>query len=296
MLKPSVTDDQPAEPKTIPQFRDVIAGMTKSVFMKINPAATQLAATLCIFASLVWVLGASGQSTRRPTISAYINPGAVAAPARSFLFAFGDRIQRPGKERATLMGKYTDRSGAVDFRLVWEVPGRLRFDRSDKPGRPIIYDEVIGWNNAAAIAPDEAGALESLFDDSPESFFYGMVQGAGHRFLGNRFRADHGKTANYKGPWYDLYQVVAPVRSPQGISRRQKVYFFDSQSGLLSRVDYQAAGSVRISTEMSGWSTLNGQAFPGSVVRKENGVVVLTVNFTSVSVGPTASDGIFPGH
>ena len=152
MLKPSVTDDQPAEPKTIPQFRDVIAGMTKSVFMKINPAATQLAATLCIFASLVWVLGASGQSTRRPTISAYINPGAVAAPARSFLFAFGDRIRRPGKERATLMGKYTDRSGAVDFRLVWEVPGRLRFDRSDKPGRPIIYDEVIGWNNAAAIA------------------------------------------------------------------------------------------------------------------------------------------------
>src|SRR6058998_3832174 len=122
MFKGFATDDQRSERKTIPQFRDVIAGLTKSrLFMKIDPAATQLAAALCIFASLAWVPGASGQSTRRPTISTYINPGAIAVPARSFLFAVGDRIQRPGKERATLMGKYASRSGTADFRLIWEV-------------------------------------------------------------------------------------------------------------------------------------------------------------------------------
>src|SRR5262249_19948909 len=144
------------------------------------------------------------------------NPGAVAGPARSFLFAFGDRIQQPGKERIRLMGKYADRSGSADVNLIWEVPGRLRFDRSDKPGRPLIYDDTKGWNNAAAITPQEADALESLFDDSTESFFYGIVRGAGHRFLGGRFRIDNGKTPNYKGPWYDVYEVFTAVRSRAG--------------------------------------------------------------------------------
>ena len=46
--------------------------------------------------------------------------------------------------------------------VVWEVPGRFRFDRADKPERPIIYDDVNGWNNAGAIAGREADALESV--------------------------------------------------------------------------------------------------------------------------------------
>src|SRR5207237_850832 len=117
--------------------------------------------------------------------------------------AFGDRIQRPGKERVKLVGKYTDQFGSSDISLTWEVPGRFRLDRSDSTGRPIIYDAGT-WLGAL---PAEANALESLFDDTPESFFYAMLQGAAHRFLGNRFRADDGKTPNYKGPWYDVYQV-----------------------------------------------------------------------------------------
>jgi len=79
------------------------------------------------FATLAW---AASQFMPRPM--AYISPGTVSSLARSFLFAFGDRIQRPGKDRSTLMGKYVARSGAADFRLIWEVPGRLRLDRSDK--------------------------------------------------------------------------------------------------------------------------------------------------------------------
>ena len=96
----------------------------------------------------------------------YISPSAVATPARYFLFALGDRIQRPGKERTTLTGKYTDRSATTDVTVVWEVPGRFRFARSDKPERPLIYDDKNGWNSPGAIALDETGAMETLFDDT----------------------------------------------------------------------------------------------------------------------------------
>jgi len=264
--------------------------------MKINIGVKQLTVAFCIPASLGWVTRVHGQVTSRFATDSYINPGRVAGPARSFLFAFGDRIQRPGKERAIFTGKYTDRNGTADVAIAWEVPGRFRFDRSDKPGRPVIYDETSGWINAGALPSDEANALESLFDDTSESFFYATAHGAGRRFLGNCFRTDGGKTPNSSGPCYDVYQVFASVHSPSGLSRRPKLFLFDSRTRLLSRIEYQAAGSVHVSTELSGWHMLGGQAFPGSVVRKENGVVVLTVNFTSASAGPSASDGLFLGR
>ena len=264
--------------------------------MKINASARQWTVAACIAASLAWLPAANGQATSKPASGSYINSGQVASPVRSFLFAFGDRIQRPGKERTTFAGKYTDRSTTADLTLIWEVPGRVWIGRSDKPGRPIIYEETTGWMNAGAISSDEAGALESLFDDSSESFFYAMVRGSAHRFLGNCFRTDGGKTPNFNGPCYDVYEVFAPVHSPTGLSRRRKLFFFDSHTHLLSRVEYEATGSVRVSTELGGWRILSSQAFPGSVVRKENGVVVLTVNFTSALAGPSVSDGLFSGR
>ncbi len=266
-----------------------------NVHLKMKVHARQLAAGFCVAATLAWVPGAAGQLSPKPPSGSYVNPGKVAGPARSFLFAFGDRIQRPGKERATFAGKYTDRRGTVDVIIVWEVPGRLRLDRSDKPGRPVIYDETKGWSNVPASA-DEAGALESLFDDSPESFFYATAHGSAQRFLGNCFRTGGQKTSNNRGPCYDVYELIAPVHSPTGLSRKRKLFYFDSQTRLLSRVEYAAAGSVHVSTELSGWRILGSQAFPGSVVRKENGVVVLNVNFTGASAGPSLSDGLFAGR
>src|ERR1051326_3931822 len=201
-----------------------------------------LVITLSLLTCLALVLPADAQSRAGSPVHVpppgYVDAGAIASSARPLLSAFGERIQRPGKERVTLMGKLTDASGTFDVSLVWEVPGRFRLDRSDKPGRPLICDEAGAWNNGPAILPREAETLESLFDDTSESFFYGMVQGTASRFLGNRFRADNGKTPNYQGPWFDVYEVFAVVRGPQGISKRRKVFLFDSQTALLSRVDY----------------------------------------------------------
>ena len=235
----------------------------------------------------------SPQSNPQRASANYINPGAVASPARRFLFAFGDRIQRPGKERVTLIGTFTDSGGTTNVSLVWESPGRFRLDRSDKPGPPLLYDPATGWTNPGAISIQDASVVESLLDDRPESFFYDIAQGAGQRFLGSRFRADNGDTPNYEGPWYDVYESFARVRVPGTASKKRKTYFFDSETGLLSRVEYQDLGSIRVRTELSGWQIVNGQAFPGSIARKENGVTVMTVSFSSVSFGPSIPDDVF---
>src|SRR5262245_16594639 len=132
----------------------------------------------------------------------YINPGTVSSPVRSLLFSMGDRLQRPGNERVTLNGRYADRSGASDIRIVWEIPGRFRLDRSDKPNQPLIFDLETGWNDSG-ITQLEAALLESLFDDAPASFFYEVSRGSSYRFLGNGFRANDLGPRNSKGPAFD---------------------------------------------------------------------------------------------
>src|SRR5258708_7723749 len=55
----------------------------------------------------------------------YVVPARVPSDVREFLIALGDRIQKPGKERLTLIGKHTDKAGVVAAaQLTWEVPGR----------------------------------------------------------------------------------------------------------------------------------------------------------------------------
>jgi hypothetical protein len=83
--------------------------------------------------------GASGQL--KPIVSSappspYIQPWQVPTNVREYMIAFGDRIQKPGNERVTLIGTVTDNQNRVNSAtLVWEVPGRLRFERAGGPRR-----------------------------------------------------------------------------------------------------------------------------------------------------------------
>jgi hypothetical protein len=229
----------------------------------------------------------------------YVVRSLVPSNAGEFLIALGDRIQKPGKERSTLVGTSTDQGGTGAAQLTWEVPGRLRFDRSNAPGKPLVFDDMAGLVNASALAQQDLDILESLLDDSAETFLYGFVRGRAHRFLGGRFRTDDGKTANYQGPLYDIYQTVSPVQAAAVNQVRQKLYYFDSQNKLLVKTQYvipRGSAKILVSTEFSNWTTSGGQAFPGQIVRKENNVAVFTFNISSAAAGASAKDGLFPGH
>jgi hypothetical protein len=160
---------------------------------------------------------------------------------------------------------------------------------------------VNGVQNAAVLSNAEMNVLESLGNDTPETFLYsvaGANKKTAYRLIGGRFRTDNGKTPNYKGPWYDIFEVSGPVAAGSS-TIRQKFYHFDSQTKLLVRSQYQiqqAGAAVHVQTEYSNWTTSQGNAIPGQVLRRENGIVVFTLTIHSAVVSQQLKDGVFPGH
>jgi hypothetical protein len=257
--------------------------------------ARKIASHVALGCGLITVV--SGQTVATSSAAAiYVNSGRVPAPVRGLLANFGDRLTKAGSERTTLSGTYTTGGPPAALTITWEMPGRLRVDRADQPNLPLIFDDVSGVATAKSISQADADMLESLFDDCPQTFFYLINQGASHRFLGGRFRADDGTVKTYAGPWYDIYDVNSTAQSQIGTPKRTKRYRFDSTTQLLVSVEYLGTPTQRITTEYSQWSKSQGQAFPAKIVRSEGGKVVLTVNITTGAVGLSASDGKFPGH
>ena len=58
-----------------------------------------------------------------------------------------------------------------------------------------------------SLSGDDQETIETLVFDSADNFFLGQMQGVATRMLGSRFRLDDGTTANYAGPFYDIYQI-----------------------------------------------------------------------------------------
>jgi hypothetical protein len=234
----------------------------------------------------------SAQVAKNPN---YIETRFLPAPVRRYLSTFGDRLKNPGNERTTLTGVLADSAGNHPVQITWEVPGRINVTYSDKSS-PFIIDDSKGLVNGTSVQKSDSDVLESLFDDSSESFFYGTAQVGGYRLIGERFRADDGRTPNYAGPWYDIYEAAPSIRAHYPTLNRHKFFYFDSQTNRLAKVEYVLLGGVRVSSQYSNWTTQNGQSFPGKLVRKEDGVTVFTLTMSAAAFGKSASDGKFPGH
>jgi hypothetical protein len=238
-------------------------------------------------------------SSQMPVVlSNYINPVGIHPVARDYLYALGNRLTTPGNERITYQGTYTDSVGTTAATLIWQVPGYLKLSLT-RGSKTYYIDPVNGIQNLASLSTAELNALESLGDDSPEAFLYTITgRKNAYRFLGARFRTDNGKTPNYAGPWYDIFDVSGPLPMVSSVMR-QKFYHFDSQAKLFVRNQYQVkenGAMVGVQTEYSNWTTSQGYPIPGQILRRENGNVVFTVKITSAVVSQQANDGTFPGH
>ena len=248
--------------------------------------------SLCCWLSAQTAISSTGSTATSAISSNYVNPTSLPSPVRGYLLALGNRIQTPGNERTTLLGSSTDQKGTESAQLIWQVPGEIRFVRTNEP--TVIYDPSAGLVNASSITPADADILESLFDDAAESFIYGFSQGSANRFFGSRFRTDTGTTPNYQGPWYDIYNRAATAKAQPGSPSRQKLYYFDSQTRLLAKTLYILPNSINVSTEFSNWIQSGGQAFPGRIVRTENGSTVFSFTVSQASAGTALNDGLFP--
>lgn len=100
------------------------------------------------------------------------------------------------------------------------------------------------------------------------------------RFYGSRFRTDDGTTPNYKGPYYDIYEMVE--KAVGSASSRVRVYCLNSETLLLEKIQYRitrAGAPIKVETVLSGWKDFQGEKFHTKVSRTENGREVFAITY-----------------
>lgn len=238
------------------------------------------------------VMGLSGQISGRPASPRpELTESRVPPAARMVLTALGNRLTSTGRERMIWSGSIADSRGAVPVVITTEFPGKIRVEESS--GRLIGFDGSSGWSGRGALQDNERDILESLTGDTAEGFLQAVVQGAPGRLLGRRFRTDNGKSPDYSGPYFDIYELVVAPPSRSDRQASLKRYYFDSRTGRLHKVVYaiQRAGQrVQVAVSYDGWKVVESQAVPQRIVRMENGQQVLAIQIQGVQFQP-AGDG-----
>jgi hypothetical protein len=230
---------------------------------------------------------------------AYIRPSALTPKLLWHLKAMGDRLEKPGKERLSLTGTLAraNDSQAEEVAAVWEFPDRLRLTRQKG-----IHARVITFDEDRAKAADneldtaEQDLLETLVYGTADHFFATQVQGMATRFLGSRFRLDDGSSADYTGPYYDVYKVADSVKTSAEPREQLKLYYFNSDTLLLERVTYEITrngSTVKVEERLGDWTREQGQQVARRIERFENGESVFVFTVRTAHFSPRADDGLF---
>ena len=229
----------------------------------------------------------------------YVRPSALTPKLVWNLKAMGDRLERPGKERLSLTGTLarSNDSQAEEMAAVWEFPDRLRVARQKGiQARVIIFDEDQAKAADNQLDTAEQDLLETLVYGTADHFFATQLQGMATRFLGSRFRLDDGSSADYSGPYYDVYKVADSVMTSAERSERLKLYYFNSDTLLLERVTYEITrdgSTVKVEERLGDWTTEQGQQVARRIERFENGESVFVFTVRTAHFSARADDGVF---
>jgi hypothetical protein len=154
----------------------------------------------------------------------YIGGYAVWPSLREPFRVMATRLEKPGAEliifTGTLSRLKSQKPNPVPVRVIIEHPNRLRLEEGNKV---TIFDGSSLTKLGDALTDDDADEAESLLLDYPERLFVGQVSGNPMFQLDSRFRTDDGSALNYKGPYYDIYEmaeVLSISANPPGASSR----------------------------------------------------------------------------
>jgi hypothetical protein len=233
-----------------------------------------------------------------PNANSHVRRARLWPRLRDALNVLGDRLEKPGKERLTLVGtlRRQNNSQAIPFRLFLELPRRMRLEEHGAQPRVSGFDGSEGWALGAALSDADQEMIETLVFDSADQLFLGQMQGFATRALGQRFRLDDGAAPNYTGPFYDIYELQDHVPDKNETRQRPKLFYFNSETLLLERVRYQierAGAPVNVEVRLSGWQKVDNQRIPGSITRLENDAQTLTLNINAVTFSSRAADNAF---
>ena len=235
-------------------------------------------------------------SVTRSNRNAYVRRVQISPRLAMNLNALGNRLEKPGQERVSLVGTWRVAGTAQprEFAATLEFPDKLRLTVGGPQNRVITFD---GQQTKALQEPaaDELDLIETLAYDSAEHFFAAQMQGNAMRFLGSRFRTDDGSTPDYDGPYFDIYKIADHIKTSEQ-ERAAKLYYFNSETLLLERVTYdvnRGGSEINVETKLSDWRVIDGQQVARRIERLENGKSVFVLTIRSAGLGRHADDGIF---
>lgn len=248
------------------------------------------------------VTNASSQAAANPSArkrSAYVRRSLLSPKLVWHLNALGDRLEKPGRERLRVTGTLTRANDQQTAEVValWEFPDQLSLTmRKGNETRVFTFDGYEAKAGGNPLDAAERDLIETLVYGSAEHFFTTQMQGNATRFLGSRFRLDDGSSADYNGPFYDVYKVAERTNSSDDQSEQSKLYYFNSETLLLERVSYEInrnGSTVKVEERLSGWTKEQGQQAARRIERFENGESVFVLTVRTVGLSARANDGAF---
>jgi hypothetical protein len=230
---------------------------------------------------------------------AYVRASALSPKLVWHLKAMGDRLEKPGKERLTLTGTLVRANDSKTEAVVavLEFPDRLRLTvQKGAENRVITLDDDEAKAAESALDTAEQELIETLVYGSAEHFFNTQTQGLATRFLGSRFRLDDGSSADYSGPYYDVYKVADRVKTSADEREQLKLYYFNSETLLLERVSYEITrngSTVKVEERLGDWTREQGQQVARRIERFENGESVFVLTVRTAGLSARSDDGVF---
>lgn len=230
---------------------------------------------------------------------AYIRSSALSPKSVWYLKAMGDRLEKPGRERLSITGTLAraNVSQAEEVTAVWELPDRLHLTKQKgNQARVITFDGEQVKADGDPLDEAEQDLIETLVYGSAEHFFNTQMQGMATRLLGSRFLLHRGSTADYNGPYYDVYKVADQVRTSAEPREQLKFYYFNSETLLLERVTYEInrnGSTVKVEERLGDWTREQGQQVARRIERLENGESVFVFTVRTAGLSPRGNDGVF---
>lgn len=238
-------------------------------------------------------VGAQGNSNQRQD---YISTSTMPRACRPMILGSGDRLTKPGKERLVVTGTLTSNGGSASARIIWELPGKFRFEEIRAGGATVVFDGAQHRSSKGAITADEMNRLEALFEDTAESFLLAVHGGERFRLIGRGFMLAAEYDRNYQGPFLDLFELVTDTRARGEKVSRRKFYYFDSTTGALLLVRYimrPQNQDVDVLTKLENHRLVNGALLPTRLIRIDNGSEVLRFEHATAALAGRVADSAF---
>ena len=230
---------------------------------------------------------------------AYIRASVLSPKLVSHLKAMGDRLENPGRERLSLTGTLTraNDSQPEQVTAVCEFPDQVRLTKQKgNQARVITFDGEQVKADGNPLDEAERDLIETLVYGSAEHFFNTQMQGMSTRLLGSRFLLHRGSTADFIGPYYDVYKVTDQIKTSHDQREQYKFYYFNSDTLLLERVTYEInrnGATVNVEERLGDWAREEGQQVARRIERFENGELVFVLTVRTARLSPRADDAVF---